>query len=229
MLIIGGNLANAQEKKMEIGLSLFPNYSIVRLTANELIDPIFEPGFQGIETWKPSLNATVSVEYHLSEHATIGVGLGYQNLGERSRIIDFIFAVDPTTGEPIVDPNLPTQGRFKGNFHHAEIPVYYKHTFGKRFYALIGASAMVNITNSTSNVLYYSDGRKERSSSIDKLTEYKPLNLAGNLGFGMNVFSTDKMTGFVQPYGQYTFFGVAKNTPVNRNFISLGVSLGIRF
>ena len=221
--------ANAQEKNIEIGVSLFPNYSIPRRTANDLIDPIFEPGFQGINAWKPALSATVFVEYHLAEHASIGVGLGYQNLGERSQKFDLIFAIDPVTGQPIIDPSFPTQARFIANYHHAEIPVYYKHTFGKRFYALAGVSAMINITNSTTSVSYYADGKKNRSTSTDNLTDYSPINIAGNIGFGIDLFSTEKLTGFIQPYGQYTFLGIAKNTPVNRNYIAVGLSLGVRY
>ncbi len=227
-LVFGGISVNAQEKNIEIGVSLFPNYSIPRLTANDLIDPIFEPGFQGIGAWKPALNATVFVEYHLAEHSSIGVGLGYQNLGERSQKFDLIFAVDPVTGQPIIDPSFPTQARFISNYHHAEIPVYYKYSFGNRFYALIGASAMINITNSATSVSYYADGKKNRATSIDNLTDYKTINIAGNIGFGIDIFSTEKLTGFIQPYGQYTFLGVTKNTPINRNFIAVGLSFGMR-
>lgn len=221
--------ANSQEKNIEIGVSLFPNYSIPRLTANDLIDPIFEPGFQGMETWKPALSAKVFVEYHLAEHASIGVGLGYQNLGERSQKFDLIFAIDPVTGQPIIDPSFPNQARFIANYHHAEIPIYYKQTFGNRFYALLGASAMINITNTTTSVSYYADGKKIRNTSTDNLTEYKLINLAGNIGFGIDIFCTERLTGFVQPYGKYTFLGVAKNTPFNRNYLAVGLSLGVRY
>jgi|GEM_PF-1701052 len=228
ILFFGSFLAKAQEKKFEIGVSLFPNYCIPILTANDLIDPIFEPGFQGMETWKPALNATVFVEYKLAEHSTLGVGLGYQNLGERSRKIDLVFGVDPSTGEPITDPSLPLQVRFIANYHRVEIPVYYKYSFGNRFYALLGASAIVNITNTTTSISYFADGKKNRVTSTDNLTEYKPLNIAGNIGFGMDIFKTEKISGFLQPYGQYTILGIGKNTPVNRNFLSTGLSLGIR-
>ena len=49
------------------------------------------------------------------------------------------------------------------------------------------------------------------------------------IGFGLDYLNTDKLSLFVFPYLQYGFLGVSKSASLNRNFLSIGISTGIRF
>lgn len=132
----------AQEKKFDFGLNLFPNYSMGIISNDGSTPSSAESTFKEIETWKPSISANLFVEYNLNERSSIGLGLGYQNNGERTKKLDLIFGVNPNTGEIITDPSEPSQARTIYNHHNIEIPVYYKHSFGERFYLLAGISIL---------------------------------------------------------------------------------------
>lgn len=218
----------AQEKKFDFGLCLFPNYSLGVISNDGSVPSSAESTFQDIETWKPSISANIFVEYNLNKKSSIGIGLGYQNNGERTRKFDIIFGINPNTGEIITDPSAPSQARSIYNHHNIEIPVYYKHSFGERFYLLVGSSAIINISNTKTGVKYYADGSKERSTSEDNSTDFRGLNFSGNVGFGLDFLKKEKFSLFVHPFIQYGILGVSKSASLNRNILSLGISMGIK-
>ena len=218
----------AQDRKFDFGLSLFPNYSI-GITSNDGNTPTnVEEGFQDIETWKPSFSSTIFVEYQLNARSILGLGMGYQNNGERTKKLDLQYGIDPVTGMPISDPSLPTQIEFIYDHHNIEIPLYYRHLLGSSFFVQIGASGIVNISNTITSKEYYADGEVKRNTEQDNSTDFRTLNIAGNLGFGMDYLRNEKISLFVLPYVQYGFFGISENASLNRNFLSLGISTGIR-
>jgi len=218
----------AQEKKFDFGMNLFPNYSLGVISNDGSTPSSVESGFQDIETWKPSISANIFVEYSFNKKSSVGLGLGYQNNGERTKKLDLIFGINPNTGQATTDPSAPSQARIIYNHHNIEIPVYYKHIFGERFYLLAGTSAIINISNTRTGVKYYEDGSKERNTVEDNSTEFRGLNFTGNIGFGLNYFKREKFSLFVHPYCQYGILGVSKAASLNRNILSLGISTGIK-
>jgi hypothetical protein len=218
----------AQEKKFDFGLNLFPNYSMGIVTNDGNTSTSFQNNIQELETWKPSVSANIFVEYKLNKNSAIGAGLGYQNNEERTKKYDLIFGFNPNTGEIITDPSAPSQARTVYNHHNIEIPIYYKHSFGDRFYLLVGTSAIINISNTTTSVKYFDDGSKERNTNNDNSTEFRGLNFSGNFGFGLNYFKREKFSLFVHPFLQYGILGVSKSASLNRNVFSLGISTGIK-
>lgn len=218
----------AQEKKFDFGINLFPNYSMGVISNDGNTPSSVESSFQDIETWKPSMSANIFVEYNLNKRSSIGFGLGYQNNGERTKKFDLIFGVNPNTGEIENDPSAPTQARTIYNHHNIEIPIYYKHSFGERFYLLAGTSAIINISNTRTGVKFYADGSKERNTLEDNSTDFRGFNFSGNVGFGMNYLNKEKFSLFVHPYIQYGILGVSKSASLNRNILSLGISTGIK-
>lgn len=220
--------AHSQENKFDFGIGIFPNYSIGIISNNGNTPGFVESSYKGIETWKPSLSATVFVEYKLSEKSILGIGMGYQNNGERTKKLDLIFNVNPLNGNPVTDPSLPNKARFVYNHHNIEIPLYYRHVFGSRFFGLIGVSGIINISNTNTSILYFSDNSKERNTENDNSTDFRSFNFSGNIGFGVDYLKTEKMSFFVLPYFQYGFLGVSKTASLNRNFLSIGLSTGMR-
>lgn len=219
----------AQENRFELGLGVFPNFSIGIVTNDGSVPGEVESGFQDIEIAKPSISSSVFVEYKLNDKSIVGLGMGYQNNGSRTKKTDFVYGIDPITGNPISDPSLPTQGEFRYNHHNVEIPLYYKHMLGDKFFMLIGISSVINISNTQTSIQYFADDSKEKNTEEDTNTEFRRFNFSGNIGFGLDYLNTDKLSLFVFPYLQYGILGISKSAPLNRNFLSIGISTGIRF
>lgn len=219
----------AQENRFELGLGVFPNFSIGIVTNDGSVPGEVESGFQDIEIAKPSISSSVFVEYKLNDKSIVGLGMGYQNNGSRTKKTDFVYGIDPITGNPISDPSLPTQGEFRYNHHNVEIPIYYKHMLGDKFFMLIGISSVINISNTQTSIQYFADDSKEKNTEEDTNTEFRRFNFSGNIGFGLDYLNTDKLSLFVFPYLQYGILGISKSAPLNRNFLSIGISTGIRF
>lgn len=218
----------AQENKFQLGFGVFPNFSIGVVTNDGVTPGDVEKVYQGIETWKPSLSSKVYVEYKLNKNSIFGFGMGYQNNGDRTHQIALFSGIDPITGNPIIDPSSPTQARFVYKHHNVEIPLYYKRMLGDKFFVLIGTSSIINISNSKTSILYFTDDSKEKNTEEDNSTEYRRFNFSGNIGFGLDYLNTDKLSLFVLSYIQYCFLGVSKTASINRNFLSIGISTGIK-
>lgn len=228
LLLFVGLTSQAQDKKFQFGLNLFPNYSVGILTNDGTAPTYLETGVQQMETWKPSVSGNIFVEYKLNEKSSVGFGLGYQNNGERIKMIDLIFGVDPQTGLPIVDPSLPTAVKFLYNHHNIEIPLYYKYSFGSRWFLTGGISTILNVSNTVGSVQYFADGSKEKNSEENTGTDFRTLNFSGNIGCGLDYFKNEKIALFANPYIQYGVLGISKTASINRHFMSIGLSTGIR-
>ncbi len=219
---------NAQSKKFSFGINLFPNYS-AGIISNDGNTPVnVQKVFDAIETWKPCLSSNLFVEYIINEKSMLGFGMGYQNNGEKTQKLQLIFAVNPQTGQPIINPSDPSHAKFVNNRHNLELPIYYKRMMGTYFYVQAGVSGMINLFNTGKTLLYYNDDSKERNRYIDNSTDYRRFNLAVNLGCGWNYLTREKYTLYIQPTLQYGILGVSKSASLNRNFFSMGISTGIK-
>lgn len=216
--------ALAQEKKFSFGINFFPNFSQGAISNNGNYSAAKE-GYKKMETWKPSISGNLFVAYNINEKSIIGIGLGYQNNGERTNKIDYTFGDYSYT---ISDPSLPDQRRFIYNHHNVEIPIYYQLNIGSRFYALIGTSAIINITNTVTTHKYYVNDSESISKSEDESTNFRRFNFTGNIGFGLNYLNKEKIKLFVHPYLQIGVLGVSNSAVFNRNIWSVGISTGIK-
>ena len=219
----------AQENKFELGFGVFPNFSVGVVTNDGSVPGEVESGYQDIEIAKLSISSNIFVEYKLNKNSILGLGMGYQNNGSRTKKTDLVFGIDPITGNPISDPSFPTHARFVYTHHNIEIPLYYKHMFGDQFFVLIGTSSVINISNTQTSIQYFTDDSKEKNTEEDISTEFRRFNFSGNIGFGLDYLNTDMLSLFVYPYFQYNFLGVSESASLNRNFLSIGISTGIRF
>ena len=219
----------SQENKFELGFGVFPNFSLGVVTNDGSVPGEVESGYQGIEIAKPSISSNIFVEYKLNAKSIFGLGMGYQNNGSRTKKTDLVFGIDPITGNPISDPSFPTHARFVYTHHNIEIPLYYKHMFGDQFFVLIGTSSVINISNTQTSIQYFANDSKTSNTEENNSTEFRKYNFSGNIGLGLDYLNTDKLSLFVFPYVQYGILGVSKSASLNRNFLSIGISTGIRF
>ena len=107
----------AQEKKIELGLGLFPNLSFAIQTNDGTAEDEILIGYQGMEIAKPAISSTIFVEYNLNKKSIIGLGIGYQNNGNQTKKRDLVWGINPDTGEAILDPSAPSQAR---RHHHSK-------------------------------------------------------------------------------------------------------------
>ena len=219
----------SQENKFELGFGVFPNLAFAIQTNDGSIANEILVGYQGMEIAKPSISSNIFVEYRINKNSILGLGMGYQNNGSRTKKTDLVFGIDPITGNPISDPSFPTHARFVYTHHNIEIPLYYKYMFGDQFFVLIGTSSVINISNTQTSIQYFTDDSKEKNTEEDSSTEFRRYNFSGNIGFGLDYLNTDMLSLFVYPYFQYSFLGVSESASLNRNFLSIGISTGIRF
>jgi len=218
----------AQANKLELGLSVFPNFSLGIISNDGSVPSEVESGYRDIEIAKPSISSTIFVEYSINEKSIIGLGMGYQNIGRRTKKEDVVWGINPDTGEANLDVNI-AQIRNINSHYNIEIPLYYKRILGEKLFVLIGTSSILNISNTQTSIQYHADGSKKRNTWEDNSTEFRKFNFSGNIGFGFDYLNTEKLSLFVFPYLQYGFLGVSKTAPLNRNFLSIGISTGIRF
>ena len=202
------------QKKMELGVDLFPNYSIP-IVSNSGNTPFTTTTVRRIlESWKPSFSANIFGEYRLGEKSTIGFGFGYQNFGEQTIRVtqtgyDFWLVY---------------------NFHNLEIPLYYKYKFRNRFYIILGTSTLLHLSNSCSGKALYFDGSKHTYKN-DEATfdDFRKFNLIGNFGLGFDYLNTEKISLFIKPYTQFGgFLGIWQQKDLYRYYLSIGISTGIR-
>ena len=220
LIILSLLTSQGQEQKFELGLSLFPSYSIGIISDNTTPTSPIGSTVEENEIWKPSFCSNIFVDYRLSKNSIVGIGIGYQNNGERTKKTDINFSTP--------DPSLPLQVRFIYNRYNIEIRIYYKHMLHNKFFVLVGTSGLINIYNTTTNVQYFPNNSNERNIENDISTDYREFNISGNFGFGLDYFSTKKATFFLLPYIQYGILGISKSATLNRNFLSLGISTGIK-
>ena len=195
----------SQENKFELGFGVFPNLAFAIQTNDGSIANEILVGYQGMEIAKPSISSNIFVEYKINKNSILGLGMGYQNNGSRTKKTDLVFGVDPITGNPISDPSFPTHARFVYTHHNIEIPLYYKYMFGDQFFVLIGTSSVINISNTQTSIQYFTDDSKEKNTEEDSSTEFRRFNFSGNIGFGLDYLNTDKLSLFVLLSLQYGF------------------------
>jgi hypothetical protein len=221
-------VANAQDRKFNFGVSLFPNLSFGIISNDGSVPGNVENGFKSLEVSQICNSAGFFTEYKFGKKSALGFGLGMQKNGESTGKRESYFEFDPQTGEPIYGPYDPRFIKFDYNRYNAEIPLYYKMNFGKRSYFIVGTSLFFNIINTTRSVLYFEE-EKERNTSVDNTTDYRFLNFSGNIGYGFEFLRKENFNLFFQPYAQYGILGVSKSAPLNRNFLSIGFVTGVKF
>jgi len=197
------------------------------VTSDGAVSSDLKESVQDRETWKPSISGNIFTEYKLNSNSRIGLGLGFQNNGERivNTSLSFGDEVDPVFGFGGV--NLTEVGVVH-NHNNLEINVFYKRNFSKRFYVLVGSSSLINMSNTITSKLVYSNGTTKKNTIKDISTDFRKFNISANFGIGIDYVSNDKLSLFVHPLFQYGFLGISKTASLNRNFFSAGISTGIR-
>ncbi len=219
----------SQESKFKFGISISPMYSWGLITNDGNSPQWLEDQYKESEIGKISWSSSFVVEYAIHSKIQLGIGIGYQNNGQRTEKRALFFFDDPTN--PSGNPNFPIESRFVYNHHNVEIPFFIRYSFLPKFYLSAGLSPTINILNTSTSVLYYreGEGETERNTNEDSSTDFRRLNLCANFGIGVIVYKTEKMEAFVKAQGYYGVFGVSSNASLNRTPVAAGLTFGVRF
>lgn len=207
------------ESRFKSGVALFPNFSIPTMQVNS--------GGIGFKNYYPkfSYGLTYFAEFALKEKIILGFGLGYYNTGDQTKKIPLTFYNQ--TSQSLL---TTSEVRFVTTQHNIEVPIYLKFKFGNRFHAFVGVGGVLNLYNSQSTTIYELNGKRtDKKVYQDKSTEFRNLNINATIGFGVDYVQTEKIALFIDLKTQVGVLGIAKNTPVNYRYLSLGISTGIRF
>lgn len=211
LLLLFALNAFSQNKKVRIGVNLFPNLSVPFIVTNSTA-PVTNPSIgYGYTTplyskEKFSFSGNVFVQLQLSNRFKVNVGLGYMNNGNRTapngNVATLVVLETPTL-----------------NQHHVEVPIAFQLYFGNRFYWTAGISPVYNFLSTSST-----------DNETIKITSdfYRTFNLFANMGLGLDYIKKDNYSLYLQPYAQYGFLGVGKDVPQNLIMFSFGLSAGVR-
>lgn len=219
LVLIASFSAFGQVGKFEFGISLFSNYSMGFITNDGTFPIDFEADIRENETWKFSYSAQIFAEYSITERSAFVLGIGYQNTGRNTKLMSLISS----------DPGIPSGIRLINSHHYIEFPISYKLILRESFYIQPGISPLLNLSNTITIIQLFSDDRKPTSDTVEITdTEFNKLLFAGQLAIGIDVYENEKVAVFVHPMVQYTFTGVAKDIPLNRNHLGAGITTGLR-
>ena len=225
---------NAQEtnpiKKWSFGAELFPNMTSEIISSDGNTNDDSEIYYNSTEIAKFCMSGQVYSSYNFNSKTSLSIGLGYQNTGNKTRetqltygdYIDsrrgFIYGDSTSNGDNLI---------FKYNHHNIQIPVFLNYNFTRKFYVRSGISTIFNFSNTTTSVLRTSDETK-RNTDKQTSTDYRTFNFSGNLGIGYSYFKSSNLDLYVQLNYETTFMQLAKNTPINRRPVSVGLIFGAK-
>jgi hypothetical protein len=77
------------------------------------------------------------------------------------------------------------------------------------------------------------NSQKKWSFGIDLFPNYTMGSIFGGgsqfNGIGYNIFKNNHINPYVQPTIEFSFLEISKNSPLNRNSLSLGIVIGAKF
>jgi len=232
--LLGSQILQAQTSQWHFGVSTYTNYST----------PFYhpEPGsgwsvdlWKDIEQPKPSFGVNLFSEYVFTTRLSGSIGLGYLNYGDQIKTVwdGFTFPdqLDPFYGfvRPTNPVEVPEKTRFIHTTHAIEIPIQVKYSFVNGIYIQSGISALSQFRQTNTVVSTYKDGNTTRETNTDDTHDLRNLNMALNAGVGYTFFAASPVNWFVGLNTQYVLFGVMQDVPLNRTFLSAGITTGVRF
>lgn len=169
----------SQEKKLQYGIQLFPNFS----TGIPEKAGVNSEYYQGIETFVFSYSGGFQLDWNFAEKWTLSTGILFNQVGEKGKVIP----ADPYRGFL-----YPHQHRFK--ICSIELPININRTFGKHFLIEFGVSPAITI------LAKYGDDRFFYPGQMNKLYR-NSVGIFTNLGVGYKT-TVAKSDLKIMPYAQ---------------------------
>ena len=227
-MLLSPLLSYSQEGNLNFGVQGFFNFSLPFVQVSDNSITWVENGLQPSTNWAPMASGTFFGELKLGESSWLGFGAGYHQYGDQTERIRLVFGnqIDPQLG--FVQPDEIVEVRVRYRYHNLEIPVYYKMELGENRYFKGGISSLVYLDNTTCLMTFTDGPLTDVSKSNDSYSQFNAFNLSTNIGYGMDILTNQKLTFFTEFYAQKSWLGMVKDAPVQRNFLSMGIVLGVR-
>ena len=194
--------ANAQNNKIYVGISLYPNYSY-RNYFTDISVRFLQSAYDTIERPKFSYSAGIFAEKKLNENFRLRVGLNFMNSGFRTKKQELHFASPDSSGQyqQII---FGGYGNVVYNDFYLELPIDVHYFFVKTpVFIDFGISPVFNLYNSSTANWEYPDGHTETRTGENKSTSFNKFGLAFQFGIGYEVKIINRLILEIQPKFQY--------------------------
>ena len=203
-------------------LFVYPNISQPTYQSNDPHLDFIVDTYKELEKPKTSYSIGFQAGLSLNNYWYLYSGVNYMKTGYKTK---------KRRQRPAVPgPSIPEFFQIKYIITNIEIPIHAQRIISKKekikYYAIAGPSLWFNISHKQNEISTYEDGRVEKEKRDDKKTEYKAVNLAASLGFGLEWVLNEKFSFYVQPLTQMGFLGMAIDVPLNRDIFNFGLSAG---
>jgi len=212
-LVIISICTNAQEKKVRVGLQLFPNIS----TGIPLKGSYNYDYYKGIETFVFSYSAGLQIDWTVSKKWKFSTGLLINKTGDRSKIFP-----------PDVYRGFFSPRRYTFRLFYLEVPLMLDLKIKDHLHVQLGVSPMLNFIGQRRTNF---EGSSGGFGSIKSDTDFFGLN--ANLGFAFQV-EVGKKDLYISPYLQYSILNCIDQIPFldyspARKYIASGLKLTFMF
>lgn len=227
--------STADFKQIQIGVNFSPDYCFRTLKNNDgsaTSDMILKWRNEN-EKGKLGYTTGINMIFNLNKNIGIGAGIQYSNKGYQIKSQDLTYGsmIDPRRGFTNNTSGATlTSVRFIYNHHYIDIPLKVNFSFGKkkiRFVTSVGVSTNIFITETSTIVLKYSDGTKDRDTQ-QTTYNYNKVNLSPFVSAGIDWKFNDRNNLKIEPTVRY---GVLKiiDAPVTGYLWNAGLNISYYF
>jgi len=227
--------ATADFKKIQIGVNFSPDYCFRTLINNDgsaSSDMVLKWRNEN-ETGKSGYTTGINMIFHLNTNIGIGTGIQYSNKGYQIKTEDLTFGsmIDPRKGFT----NNPsgaaiTSAKFIYNYHYIDIPLKINFSFGKkkiRFITSVGVATNIFITETSTSVLKYDDGTKDRNTQ-QTTYNYNKVNISPFVSAGIDWKFNSKTSLKIEPTLRYGALKII-DAPVTGYLWNAGLNISYYF
>lgn len=227
--------ATGDFKKIQIGVNFSPDYCFRTLQNNDgsASSDMDVKWRNENETGKLGYTTGINMIFNLNKNIGVGVGIQYSNKGYQIKLEDLNFGsmIDPrrgftgnTSGAAI------TSAKFIYNDYYIDIPLKLNFSFGKkkiRFVTSVGVATNIFITETSTMVLKYSDGTKDRDTQKTSYN-YNKVNVSPLVSAGIDWKFNVRNNLKIEPTVRY---GVLKiiDAPVTGYLWNAGLNISYYF
>ncbi|MES2139527.1 MAG: outer membrane beta-barrel protein [Bacteroidota bacterium] len=221
-------------KKIQIGVNFSPDYCFRTLQNNDgsASSDMIVKWRNDNETGKLSFTTGINMIFNLNKNIGIGAGIQYSNKGYQIKTDDLTYGsmIDPRRGFTNPSGAAITSAKFIYNDHYIDIPLKINLSFGKkkiRFVTSGGVATNIFITETSTMVLKYSDGTKDRDTQKTSYN-YNKVNVSPFISAGIDWKFNDRNNLKIEPTIRY---GVLKiiDAPVTGYLWNAGLNISYYF
>lgn len=217
----------AKPNKLSIGFTFSPDYCyrlLIPDTANTSI--LIADRRDSLEIPKFGYTTGVNLALNFHKRITLETALLFSNKGEKTKSYSTVWVT--SSGQP--DPSLPTKVAYVYHYLYLDVPVkanFYVLTKKVKLFVSAGLSTNIFLTQRTTAIYEYSDGRTTRNTSAGS-DVFKRINFAFTAGVGLGYELTDKLYLQMEPTYRRSIHSII-DAPIQGLLYSTGINFGLYY